>query len=259
MRPSQDERGVQEQGEMRLIIFLLLAMAAPVLAGDGNVYFPLEKGNYWIYRGEVKWSEPDGGSVVVNGVKMQTNATRSKNLTWKMEVVDTVQKDIVFAALVKGMPGDLGWYKPDKERGDYCIVRVGTGHYHLFEGEQALQAWEKIQGKSNDLHDLVNENTLFLDVPLIAGKVYGEFANTPQGRYCWVVEGESPFDSSSLKGFPSAASKTSFIVSFHTTPDHTYVEFVPGLGITGYIYGHHGTVSECDIKLVEFGNLSKTN
>jgi len=35
-------------------------------------------------------------------------------------------------------------------------------------------------------------------------------------------------------------------------PDHTIIDFVPGIGITGYSYIHHGTVSEVKVKLVDF-------
>jgi hypothetical protein len=231
--------------------FVLMARAQEATE-RADRYFPLVKGNCWIYSGEVKWSEPDGGETTVNGQKMRTNATRTKTLTWKMEVVDTLQKGIVFAAYLKGFPDDLSWYEPGKERGDCCIVRVGTGQYHKFGGEGAKKVWEKLQSDGDVRLEMLDENTLFLDVPLIAGKVYGEFANTPRARYCWVVEGEAEFDPAKIKGAPKTTAGTLFTLTYRTSPDHQFVDFVPGLGITGYVYGHHGTVSECNMDLVQF-------
>jgi hypothetical protein len=33
-------------------------------------------------------------------------------------------------------------------------------------------------------------------------------------------------------------------------PDHHFLDIVPGLGITRYLYGHHGTVAESEVKLI---------
>jgi hypothetical protein len=33
-------------------------------------------------------------------------------------------------------------------------------------------------------------------------------------------------------------------------PDHATVEWWPGIGVTGYVYQHHGTVAETDVRLV---------
>ena len=30
------------------------------------------------------------------------------------------------------------------------------------------------------------------------------------------------------------------------------VYFVPGIGITRYVFSHHGTVAEADVRLIEF-------
>jgi hypothetical protein len=39
---------------------------------------------------------------------------------------------------------------------------------------------------------------------------------------------------------------------YRTLPDHQIIEFAPNIGITRYTYVHHGTVSETDLKLIEF-------
>ena len=39
--------------------------------------------------------------------------------------------------------------------------------------------------------------------------------------------------------------------AMRTNPEHEIVTFVPGVGITAYVYAHHGTVSEVNVRLVE--------
>jgi hypothetical protein len=72
-------------------------------------YFPLEKGSFWIYRGETKF--------LVKNPATGKNEPKAEVLTWKMAVVDTVTRDLLFAALIKGAPFDLSWYEPGKAGG----------------------------------------------------------------------------------------------------------------------------------------------
>ena len=37
-----------------------------------------------------------------------------------------------------------------------------------------------------------------------------------------------------------------------TMPDSSSFGFIPGVGISGYAYRHHGTISEVDVHLIEF-------
>ena len=209
-------------------------------------YFPLEKGTFWIYRGETKFlvKNPDVGK----------NEPKAEVLTWRMEVVDTVARDRLFAALIKGAPFDLGWYKPGKERGDYLIVRAGTAAYYLLTGKEALDAWAKIKDASQSLFEIGQLGEVLIDAPLMEGKVYGgDVGNLASGRYCWIVEGEREFNP---KRFPAAGKLVNphdFTLAYRTNPDHQILDFVPGLGIVGFQYVHHGTLSETDLGLIEFG------
>ena len=220
---------------------LLLLLGCNLLAGD---YFPLEKGNYWVYRGETKF--------LVKNPATEKNEPKTEVLTWKMEVVDTAERQLLFAALIKGAPYDLSWYEPGKTRGDYLIVRVGTATYYLLSGEAALAAWAKIKDETNNLEDLGGE--LFLDAPLMDGKVFGgDFANLARGRYCWVVQSERSFDPHRFPVAGKIANPVNYTLRYSTNPDHQIVDFVPSIGIVGFQYVHHGTLSETDLGLIEFG------
>jgi|GEM_PF-1101098 len=231
---------------------LLFCLCVSLLASPD--YFPLEKGNYWIYRGETKFLVPKKNATEEEKQKGIANEGKSEVLTWRMEVVDTATRDGLFAALIKGAPFDLSWYEPGKVRGDYLIVRVGTATYYLLSGQAALDAWARVKDETQSLAELDKSGELFLDAPLMEGKVFGgDFVNLAQGRYCWQVESERAFNP---KRFPAAGKlegARDFTLVYRTNPDHQILDFVPGLGIVGFQYVHHGTLSETDLGLIEFG------
>lgn len=222
-----------------LLFFLPCSLCA---AAD---YFPLEKGNFWVYRGETKF--------LIKSPVTGKNEPKTEVLTCRMEVVDTATRGLLFAALIKGAPFDLSWYEPGREPGDYLIVRVGTAAYYLFSGDSARNAWAKIKD-GESLDELDKGGELLIDAPLMEGKVYGgDFNALLRGRYCWLVEGERDFNP---KRFPAAGkidNPRDFTLAYRTTPDHQVIDFVPGLGIVGFQYMHHGTLAETDLGLIEFG------
>ncbi len=224
-------------------------MVGPAFAQNGADYFPLEKGNFWIYRGEVSWVQRNPAT--------DENEIKKQTLTWKMEVVDTARRGKYFGALIKGMPNDLSWYESEKPRGDYLILREGGTKYFLLRGNKAKAAFAILQTGNEPLEKLTEWYEIILDLPLRQGNTFGgDPESTRSDRYCWVVEGaENPFDSSTVKGAPSEA-KREFFLTYRTGPDHQFLDFVPNLGIVNYTYGHHGTVSECDMALVEFGTAN---
>lgn len=124
-------------------------------------------------EGTVKWTK---GTEVIE-----------ENVTWKMEVIEVVERDHVIGYLLKGHPGDLAWYEEGKERSESVIIKVGTGLYYESKKEDLTRI------KQEDfLADLVHENQLFLDVPLIPGKFFGETAQITRSdrSYCWIVDEE---------------------------------------------------------------------
>jgi len=231
-----------------LLLLLLLTCGGMAFAEEADQYFPLEKGHYWIYKGETKWVQKNPAT--------DENEVKSKILTWRTEVVDSTSRGNVYAALLKGFPSDLAWYQPAEKREDHLIVRVGSCAYHLFDGDSALKAWATIKDESKSLDDLVNGDSLLIDAPLAEGKVYGNFTYTTRGMYCWIVEhGEPNFDASRINGIRPKPNMESFDVAFRTNPSHIIFKFVPGVGIIHYVYVHHGTVSETDLSLIETGHL----
>jgi hypothetical protein len=197
--------------------------------------FPLAKGAYWVYEGPVRWQE---------GVEV-----REKHFTWKMEVVETMERGPVKGYLLKGHPYDLTWYEPGREPEPHVIIQVGPKYY-----DSDLEAWERLKDEEDYLVDLVHESQIFLDLPLWPEKFFGDTAQFTRSdfMYYWLVEEEQTVQLKEIKGIPASEEWTQYTLSLRTLPDHEILEFVPGLGITHYVYGHHGTVSNVDVRLVEY-------
>jgi len=210
-------------------------------------WFPLSKGSTWVYQGTIKWTRSVSGEVT------------EKPVTWKMNVIETLTRGQVTAAVIKGHPLDLIHFDNGKSPGDYLIVRVGPGKYYLLQHKRAEEGLTKLRDDGDSLHDLVREEELFLDTPLATGKVFGEAAQITRqdASYCWIVEGARPAELDGIKGISVPGRKLQYELIYRTRPDHQEIDFVPGIGISRYKYAHHGTVSETEVKLVEFSRGAK--
>jgi hypothetical protein len=191
----------------------------------------------WTYKGTVKWTE------AVNKVK-------KSEITWKMEVEKTLKNGLFEVAVMKGHPSDLCWYEPGKKPSRYLIVWRDNRFYEIRINDDL----DKLIGDEAYLSTKVNFNTLFLVAPL---KKDMEFGNDPgiqrdDRMYEWVVENEQRNNLSQVGGISEKETLTKYTLIYRTLPDHQIVDFVPSVGITRFIYVHHGTVSEVDVGLAEF-------
>jgi hypothetical protein len=205
-------------------------------------WFPLSKGTTWVYKGTRKWTQSGSGEVA------------EKPVTWKMQVLETLTRGQVTAALVKGYPADLAHFEEGKAPGDYLIVRVRPGKYYLVRQLRTEETLRRLRDQNDLLAGLVREDEIILDAPLAPGKIYGEadLITRQDKMYSWIVEEARPAELRGIKGIAPAGRKMEYEITHRTLPGHRIVDFVPGIGITRYVYGHHGTVSETDVKLVEF-------
>lgn len=225
-----------------LVFGLCLALPAIGLA-EGADPFPLVKGNYWVYRGLTRWTPENSHEV------------RENVITCRMEVVNTLRKGNLRAAVLKGHPQDLAWYQDGKEAGDYLIVRVGAERFYLYTysmNKVVAALRESGPGAKSTVPE--DPQSLFLDLPLKLWKRFGEpeMVERPDGWYCWVVEEITRRHFADVAGIPPEKQWTEFQLALRSLPDHQIVNFVPGIGITRYRYAHHGTVSQADVHLVEF-------
>ncbi len=228
-------------------IFLAFGIFTPYLPAanetSANIFFPLRKGSYWIYQGQTKWTSPETSQVL------------EKNITWKMQVEDVMQRGHLVIAKVKGYPQDLAWYDEGKMPGDYLIVQADE-KYYLIEGKKRVrEVLSRLADQNDALVNLVQESELFLEKPLEKFQSFGETAQLTRedGFYHWVVDDENQTELDQLQGSPLlAGTHTQYHLTLRTLPEHIFVDFVPGVGITHYTYSHHGTVAEADLSLVEY-------
>jgi hypothetical protein len=225
------------------MLCIFVAPAAWASEGDGDVVFPLSTGSYWVYEGLVQWTRPG------------SNEATERAVTWKMEVVETFQREFLSAAAIKGFPADVAWYEDGKDRGDYLMVRIqDTGKLYLMGPDRTEEILQRLRNHTDPLINLVHESELIFDLPLYRGKRFGPSAQLTRSDtfYCWFVEGEERVNLTDVKGLTPGMT-TQYRLALRSLPDHTFIDFVPGVGITRYIYyGHHGTLSEADLKLVEY-------
>ncbi len=204
--------------------------------------FPLAEGARWVYQGTVKWTRPDSAEVI------------EQSIQWDMEVLKVVEREHVTGALIKGFPSDLAWYEDGKRPEEHLMVQVGPDKFYLLSGSQKDDAWAQLQAGDVWLGPLLTEHDLWLELPLVRGKVFGDTESLTRADrwYCWHVEDELPADLSRIRGLSGRRPARTYQIAFRTNPDHQLVSFVPGVGVTRYLYRHHGTVSEADVSLIEY-------
>jgi hypothetical protein len=202
-------------------------------------YFPLTVGTYWIYEGTVTWT-----------VEAQVE---EKAIQWKMEVVEVIpaaHNNGVTAYVLKGHPRDLAWYEEGKERSDYLIIRSGQSRFYYAN----IDVLPRLSDKDDNLYNLVEDNKLFLDIPLVPQKKFCEADHITMydGGYCWIVGEENQVEPGNIRGLETSVKLTEYGIWKGTQPDDEYVGFIPGVGISRYRYNHHGTISQANVELVEF-------
>ncbi|MFB3897949.1 MAG: hypothetical protein ACE14V_16790 [bacterium] len=233
----------------KIIVFLSIILAVAGISQVKNFkqytnqsIFPLKKGSYWIYRGPTKWvkiSDPE-------------NKVVQKTITWKMEVLDSVTKDDITIATIKGFPTDLAWYEESKPRGDYLLITVNTTQYYLIQGKNKEDILASINNNNRLDEDILNQEDEILDLPLTIGKRFAGDTTRQDNWYCWYIEDAQKVDLTYIKGVKLLGKINQYRLVYRTMPDHQIIEFVPKVGIIRYIYVHHGTASETDLKLIEF-------
>ena len=198
-------------------------------------YFPLSKGAYWIYEGDVKWQI---GSDIFE-----------ETMRWKMEVVEVVERNDIIGYKMLGALWDLEFYQDGRQPSEFAFIKVGTGR--IYRG--TIDQYSRMKDENDPLVDLVYDGDLFMDIPLTDGEKTCEAFSIarPDGFYCWRVKA-SETQLTDVVGVDTTIPMTEFVVSQSTNPDYSEFHFVPGIGITQFKYVHHGTISEVNISLVEY-------
>jgi hypothetical protein len=232
------------QGIWILTTFLYFLQQAPPVERSE---FPLEKGNYWLYQGNVAW------------VETNSTAVQRRTINWRMEVTEVISRDLVVAAVLKGHPRDLIWFDPKREPGSYVIVQVNLRKHYLLEGDRAQVVLKRLKDPSDLLSDLIRDSEVFLETPVTLAQRFceAEMLTRTDWMYCWFVEEERTPTVKTVPGVRADWDGPEWGIVHRSLSSHEIIGFAPGIGLTSYDFGHHGTTSEVQLKLTEFGRTTK--
>jgi hypothetical protein len=216
-------------------------MAAPPVPN----LIPLEMGNQWTYEGKIE--------TTLASTLSGSPDTYTTNICWVMEIVDSMKRTNAQAAVICGFPDELPWYEPGHVPG-YCVLLNYSNRVYQFKAEtkkgaqlimqEAISQPGKFSRQAQDFNEL-------FQLPLAKDNRWGGDLQREDGWYCWRVEKAQPAKLQ-VKGYSGNPTVIVYTLAYRTNPEHLLLDIAPGLGITRFIYQHHGTIATVDVHLVSF-------
>jgi hypothetical protein len=198
---------------------------------------PLTPGIAWTYRATVAWSAAGGSAV------------SRDTITWTTLVLTRQTADSVAVVTVRDWPTALAWWEPGQPPATSVILCTPGRVYLLtpYQGTVEALADSLLKGLRHPSLD-----DLFLQFPLRPGDLFGRDSTDRQDTlYAWYVEAAEPVPGN-LRRWRRSPTDSMYTLTYRTLPDHQIVRVVPGLGLVGYTYAHHGTVAEAEAELIRF-------
>jgi len=221
-----------------LVVLLMLFAPSSQSAQASQAALPLDSGRTWEYRGSARWTGLD-------------QRVDTATIRWTMQILATREGPDLRGAVVRGWIQELAWYHAGQTPGYSLLLARGHRLYHVSASDSA-SALLTLQRALEPGAPPPQGWELIVDSALAVGHLYGQTAERGDRLdtfYAWYVEsGEAIRPPSAW----SAASPTvmQWRLVYRTAPDHQVLDVVPGLGITHYVYGHHGTVADSDVQLI---------
>jgi hypothetical protein len=199
---------------------------------------PLATGATWVYTAKVAWS----------GIGTDTAGTRI--FSWTTRVVSTAAGPGAVAAVVRGWPSELAWWTPGQRPGLSVVYCTRDAVYRLTtpdSSQVSALADSLIAGTR-----VPSQDEILIQLPLRVGQLFGrDSLERTDTFYAWLAERADATPPALRRSSPEV-SDTLYQLVYRTLPDHQIVVLAPGLGVTRYIYSHHGTVAEADARLIRF-------
>ena len=221
-----------------------LSAGSQLAAGSQTVEMQLrlKTGNYWVYRGEVQWTYLSHGE--------QPARFGKKQITWKSEIVEEIDRGILKAYVVNGSFDDLPWFEPDKKPGKYLWI-VYENRFYTRALDADTQA--RVRDVTDPLVSLIESDQPVLEFPLRLNRCTTELKPEEPKRddlnYCWYIA-EKTRRRAGIQDVPFSLTEV-WTAHYKTTPDYQALSFAPGTGFVAYDFSHHGTLSEAHVKLAE--------
>jgi len=224
----------------RTVVIVLVALAGRVASADAQqrASFPIEPGLTWMYRGYVRWTGSD-------------QRVHGDSIRWTMKVVSVRTGPDARAALVRGWIQDLAWHEPSKKPRYSVVIDRGGRLYHVAAQDSAgaaalFDSAVRANASPPESSDLVVDSTL------VIGDVYGRDSvrsKRDDNMYGWYVASERVV-AAPVPWKATTPRVRRVTIEYRSVPDFQAIELVPGVGITRFVYSHHGTVAVTDVRLV---------
>jgi hypothetical protein len=204
-----------------------------------EVQLGLKAGNYWVYVGQVAWSDVTA-----------KNSYDGKKISWKTEILESTTRGELKAYLIRSSVTDLAWYQPEERPGLQSLWIVYQNRFYILGADENLL--RRFHDPNDSLISVVVKEEPVVQFPLRLNRCTTELQpEEPRNRddlwYCWHMETKR------VKRLRSAGVPQSPVVQwtawYRTNPDHQILGFVPEVGIVSYDFSHHGSISEAHVKL----------
>lgn len=137
------------------------------------------------------------------------------SITWTTKIVVVRTGPAARAALVRGWVQDLAWHEPSKQPAYGVLILRGGQLYHI-AADDSVGATVLVESSVRAGAPAPERSGLVFDSTVAIGRVAGRDTVT---------------------------------VEYRSLPDYQAIDLVPGVGITRFVYVHHGTVAETDVRL----------
>jgi hypothetical protein len=225
-----------------LLGFVGFAQSSPFAQNNTEAgVFPLSEGTSWVYQGIVRWADNNSDKV------------SETQVTWTSQLKRVIRREHLTAAMINGFPTDLDWSDGHPQPADSLIVISDRGDYYLVRSDDVKVGLKRLGDSSDSLQDFLSPDNAFLRLPLVKGKKFcdPEGMARDDGMYCWVVSSIDRISLLDVKGLEPKKYQV-YEVSYRTNPDDMELQLLPGVGLIGYSYHHHGTVADTELNLIAF-------
>jgi hypothetical protein len=220
-----------------ICLVALAAVAAPVDA-QRRATFPIEAGLTWTYRGYVRWTGAD-------------RRVHGDSITWTMKVVAVRTGPAARTALIHGWVQELAWHEPSKKP-TYSVLVARAGRVYQLPAPDSAAASTFLESSVRPGAPAPEPSHLVLDSALTIGLVYGRdslTSNRDDKMYGWYVASDRVVSAPASWKLASARVRR-VTLEYRSLPDYQLIDFVPGVGITRFVFSHGGTGAETDVRLV---------
>ncbi|MBK7996380.1 MAG: hypothetical protein IPK14_24330 [Blastocatellia bacterium] len=249
-----------------LLITVLLLITVTTISFSNNTQtsilttFPLEKGNYWLYEGKIKWdNQPNYENLdeMINYDLVSKNL-EEKSITWKLEVLETYEFENIKVAVLNDDFSNLSLdsvavitsnvnNSNSNISGKSVIIVLDGKKYYLITDTLTDKIIRRAKNNNFNFTDLgvLEEEYLMLSLPLKLNSYFGrsEELSTKNDNclaWCWNVKEEKTILPSNITGANITSPTNQYLLSWGSNNGVVNKQFVVGVGFTQYSNVYHG-------------------